>query len=235
MIFHSLLGPAASGGRSVFIFRGKPTFPPAAPQLPPAPIRTRRGTQVPKSRFHHNAWVPRVSKAGSRTKCGCPRSRLWASTSLTQQGIIGGESLFRAHSGSVFRPQARTTVLKGWGMPCYRGLPLLERIRFEWWSLRLFPRTLATEIRKFPRRIAAILGDEILRRGGHSAPWIGGGFASLYACNESILQLREMYPWATALDLELAAEAFRRGAELALGSSRSEETSTFPGRDRNPA
>lgn len=154
--------------------------------------------------------------------------------SLTQQGIIGKESLFRAHSGSADRLRARTTGLTGWGMPCYRGLPLLERMRSEWWSLRLFPRTLATEIRKFPRRIAAILGDEILRRGGHSAPWIGGGFASLYACNESILQLREMYPWATALDLELAAEAFRRGAGLALGNSCSEGTSTSPERDQSP-
>jgi hypothetical protein len=154
---------------------------------------------------------------------------------LTQRCASNWALIFHGQRDTAGCQEANATGRKGWGLPVYRGLPLRERLQFEWWSLRLFPQTLVTEVCMFPRRIAAILGDEILRRGGHSAPWIGGGFAALYACNSSILQLREKYPWVTSLDLELAAEAFRRGARWAEGSTDSGETSTTLERDQRRA
>src|SRR5260221_1333823 len=130
-----------------------------------------------------------------------------------------------------FRSQASAS---GVSEPCVRSRIAdnpNSSFRVPWPSLlrswrSSLSRTIAMELCNLPRRIAAILHASHLRFGpqipvnmlGH----IPGSLASVssfaLACNEDIQQLRALYPWSGPLDLQVAAEAYRRGA---LWASRS--------------
>jgi len=100
----------------------------------------------------------------------------------------------------------------------------------RWWSHSI-ARRLADEIRTFPLRILASIRAPYPRQTvrlerpnlsgcGRDASRLASTY--LHSCSEDMRNLRQMYRWAGILDLQMAAEAYRMGAECAIRSLRSE-------------
>jgi hypothetical protein len=89
--------------------------------------------------------------------------------------------------------------------------------------------TVAREIRNFPLRILAYLHEPFLRRGfplqmpslRDCGPVFGGENTFVDACSADMQRLSQKYRWATHLDQQMAAEAYRRGAEWGARKLRS--------------
>ena len=87
----------------------------------------------------------------------------------------------------------------------------------SWWC-RSVLRRVAEELRNFPFRIVAtckrpnLFGARLPRIPANLSP---NTFRQ--SCSENMLKLREEYPWAGWLDLEMAGEAFAAGAAYGSG------------------
>jgi hypothetical protein len=96
----------------------------------------------------------------------------------------------------------------------------LFSLRLAWRASLL--RTMAREIRSWPRRIAAIRSTPFLWVGPEIPRGIGFGDENLHqenkfqvACNENMRLLRNELRWPECLDLQIAAISFQHGAQWA--------------------
>jgi hypothetical protein len=98
----------------------------------------------------------------------------------------------------------------------------------RWWR-RSIARTAVLEIRSLLFRMKAYIHEPFLRRGfplqlpdlENCGPVFGGENTFVDSCNKDMRLLSQKYRWATHLDQQMAAEAYRRGAEWAARTLRS--------------
>ena len=111
------------------------------------------------------------------------------------------------------------------GVPCGTANLLKPKLQALWPALRhqwkcSLLRTILGEFYRFPRRIAAIRRASTIRFGpaiplgceGHTLETWDLRHTFVRACSEDIQRLWLEHPWAGALEVQMAAVAYQRGA-----------------------